>query len=271
MGRRCTGGHADQARYRGPTTPSESTIRRTLARVDAAVLDQVIGVWAWLRTRVVDGRRVIAVDGKTLRGAKDAAGHLTHLLAALDQASGVVLGQVEVGAKTNEIPLITDLLAAFDLTDVVVTADALHCQRATAEYIVERGGHYVFTVKNNQQALRNLLKVLPWNEIPVSSSIGGRDHGRRERRTIKATEVAGGLGFPHAVQVLQVRRTVSRGGRRSVEVVYLVTSMPMVSAAPLQVAAWVRGHWQSRTDCTGFGMSGSTRTAQPSAPTPVRR
>ncbi len=223
--------------------PSESTIRRTLARVDAAVLDQVIGMWAWLRTRVVDGRRVIAVDGKTLRGARDAAGHLTHLLAALDHGSGVVLGQVEVGAKTNEIPLITDLLAPLDLTDAVVTADALHCQRATAEYIVGRGGHYVFTVKNNQKVLRDLLKSLPWNAIPVSSSTGGYGHGRREQRTIKATEVAGGLGFPHACQVLQVRRTVTRKGRRSVEVVYLVTSIPMTSAAPLQVAGWVRGHW----------------------------
>lgn len=203
-------------------------------------------VWAWLRTRVVDARRVIAVDGKTCAGAKGAAGHFTHLLAAHDQASGVVLGQVEVGAKTNEIPLITDLLAAFDLTDVVVTADALHCHRASAECIVGRGGRYVFTVKNNQRALRNLLKVLPWNEIPVSSSIGGRDRGRRERRTIKATEVAGGLGFPHAVQVLLVRRTVTRGGWRSVEVVYLVTSMPMVSAAPLQVAAWVSCGWPTR-------------------------
>ncbi|WP_206039060.1 transposase family protein [Rhodococcus sp. 105337] len=83
--------------------PSESTIRRTLGRLDAGVFDQVIGIWAWMRTRVVDGRRVIAVDGKTLRGAKDAAGHLTHLLAAMDHNSGVVLGQVEVGAKTNEI------------------------------------------------------------------------------------------------------------------------------------------------------------------------
>lgn len=222
--------------------PSESTIRRTLARLDATVLDQVIGVWAWLRTHTVDGRRVMAIDGKTLRGAKGAAGHLTHLLAALDQGSGVVLGQVEVGAKTNEIPLITDLLAPLDLTDVVVTADALHCQRATAEHIVGRGGHYVFTVKNNQRALRNLVKSLPWNMIPVSSSVAGRGHGRRERRTIKAAEVAG-LGFPHACQVLQVRRTVTRSGRRSVEVVYLITSMPMTAAAPAQVAAWVRGHW----------------------------
>lgn len=223
--------------------PSESTIRRTLARVDAEVLDQVIGVWAWLRTGMIDGRRVIAVDGKTLRGAKDAAGHLTHLLAALDHGSGVVLGQLEVGAKTNEIPLITGLLAPFDLTDVVVTADALHCQRATADHIVGRGGHYVFTVKNNQRALRNVLRALPWNDIPVSSSIGGRGHGRREQRTIKATEVAARLGFPHATQVLRVRRTVTRAGRRTVEVVYLITSIPMIAAVPSQVASWVRGHW----------------------------
>ena len=223
--------------------PSESTIRRTLARLDAAAFDQVIGMWAWLRTRLVDGRRVIAVDGKTLRGAKDAAGHLTHLLAALDHHSGVVLGQVEVGAKTNEIPLIIDLLAGLDLADVVVTADALHCQRATADYIVGHGGHYVFTVKNNQRALRDLLKSLPWNAIPVSSTTSGRGHGRRECRTIKATEVDAGLGFPHACQVLQVRRTVTRKGRKSVEVVYLITSMPMTSAAPVQVAAWIRGHW----------------------------
>ncbi len=72
--------------------PSESTIRRTLARVDAGVVDQVIGVWVWLRTSMIDGRRLVAVDGKTLRGAKDSAGHLTHRLAALDQGSGVVHG-----------------------------------------------------------------------------------------------------------------------------------------------------------------------------------
>jgi predicted transposase YbfD/YdcC len=224
--------------------PSESTIRRTLTRIDAGVLDQVIGAWAWLRTQMIDGRRVIAVDGKTLRGAKDTAGYLTHLLAALDQGSGVVLGHVEVGAKTNEIPLIVDLLGGLDLTDVVVTADALHCQRVTAEYITSRGGHYVFTVKNNQRALRNLLKALPWNDIPVSSTIRGRGHGRRECRTIKATEVDAGLGFPHATQVLQVRRTVTKkDGRKTVEVVYLITSMPMTSADPSQVTAWVRGHW----------------------------
>ncbi len=87
------------------------------------------------------------------------------------------------------------------------------------------------------------MKALPWKEIPASSSIAGCGHGRRERRTIKATEVAAGLGFPHATQVLQVRRTVTRNGRKAVEVVYPITSMPMTEAVPLQVAAWIRGHW----------------------------
>lgn len=178
-----------------------------------------------------------------MRGAKDTTGHLTHLLAALNHGSGVVLGQVEVGAKTNEITLSVDLRASFDVTDVVVTADALHCQRVTAEHIVGRGGHYVVTVKNNQRALRDLVKAFPWNDIPVSSSIAGRGHGRLERRTIKATEVDAGLGFLHPCQVLQVRRTVTRSGRKSVEVVYLITSMPMAATHPSQVAAWVRGHW----------------------------
>ncbi|MFF0284357.1 hypothetical protein ACFYSW_29110 [Rhodococcus aetherivorans] len=117
--------------------------------------------------------------------------------------------------RRRTIPLITDLFDALDLTDVVVTADALHCQRGTADYIVGRGGHYVFTVKNNQRSLRNLLKSLPWNDIPVSSSTGGRGHGRLERRTLEATEVDAGLGFPHACQVLQVRRTVTRNGPKS--------------------------------------------------------
>ncbi|MDH6681051.1 putative transposase YbfD/YdcC [Rhodococcus sp. LBL1] len=223
--------------------PSESTIRRTLSRVDSAMLDRILGAWMWLRTSVFDGRRVIAVDGKTLRGAKHAAGNLTHLLAALDHHAGVVLGQCEVGAKTNEIPKLTELLDPLDLIDAVVTADALHCQRGTAEYIVGRGGHYVFTVKANQPSLRSRLKALPWNDIPESSSVASRGHSRRERRTIKATEVAAGLGFPHATQVLQVRRTVTRSGRQSVEVVYLISSLPMTAAAPHQVAAWIRGHW----------------------------
>ncbi len=87
------------------------------------------------------GGRVIAVDGKTLRGSGH-GGDGRHLLAAFDHAHGVVLGQVEVGAKTNEIPMFPTLLDRLDIQDAVITADALHAQRSHATYLAERGAHY---------------------------------------------------------------------------------------------------------------------------------
>ena len=85
------------------TAPSESTIRRCLQRLAPDQLDHLIGAWMWLRTSTIGGRRVIAFDGKTLRGARDAAGNPMHLLAGLCQHTGAVLAQLAVGAKTLTI------------------------------------------------------------------------------------------------------------------------------------------------------------------------
>ena len=91
----------------------ESTFRRAFALVSADVLDRVLG--AWLHTRAVQagGRLVIAIDGKTVRGAKNKDGKAPHLVAALAHGIGAVLGQVAVDAKSNEIPAVRDLLKAF--------------------------------------------------------------------------------------------------------------------------------------------------------------
>jgi predicted transposase YbfD/YdcC len=224
---------------------SESTIRRCLQGLAPDDLDELIGAWMWLRTSTIGGRRVIAFDGKTLRGARDAAGNLTHLLAGLCQRTGTVLAQLAVGAKTNEIPLLTKLLDTIDITGAVITADALHCQRGTAEHIVGRGGHYIFTVKDNQRKLRKQLKDLPWKQIPVLDSSVEHGHGRTAKRVLKATEIAAGIAFPHAVQVLQLTRTVTdhKTGNKHTEVVYAVTSLSVTDATPAQVADWLRGHW----------------------------
>jgi hypothetical protein len=115
------------------TVPSESTFRRTLQRLDAGAFDDLAGEWAARRTAPgPGGRRVIAVDGKTLRGSGHGGQHSRHLLAALDHAHGAVLGRVEVGAKTNEIPMFTTLLDRVDIKDAVITADALHAQHGHA-------------------------------------------------------------------------------------------------------------------------------------------
>ena len=131
----------------GRALPSESTIRRVLERVNADDLDARVS--SWLRTRVgaIGGRRVIAVEDETMRGARGAGERAPHLPAALDQAGGVVVGQRRVADKSNEIPALRDLLAPLDLDGAVITADAMHTQRGTAEWIISRGAHYVLTVK----------------------------------------------------------------------------------------------------------------------------
>ena len=85
----------------------------------------------WLRTTMIAGRRVIAFDGKTLRGAQAAAGNLVHLLAGLCQHAGTVFAQL----------VLRTLLGVLDITDAVITADNLHCHRDTAKAIIDAGGH----------------------------------------------------------------------------------------------------------------------------------
>ena len=226
----------------GRALPSESTIRRVLERVNADDLDARVS--SWLRTRVgaIGGRRVIAVDGKTMRGARTGSNPAPHLLAALDQAAGTALTQRRVADKSNEIPALRDLLAPLDLDGAVVTADAMHTQTGTAEWIRSRGAHYVLTVKNNQPGLKRALEKLPWKDVP-STSVPDGSHGRRVRRTIKAVEAPAWIDFPGAAQVIRIRRTRTVKGRKHIEVVHLICSLPPTDARPEQVAAWARGHW----------------------------
>lgn len=149
----------------GEVLPCESTFRRTLARLGADDVDARLG--PWMRTRVVRiaGRTVVALDGKSMRGADDGT-RMPHLLAALDHERGVVVSQQAVPDKGSKIPALRDRLATMDLTDVVVTADALHCQRQSAAFITDSGGHHVLTVKANQPALRAALKNPPWSDVP---------------------------------------------------------------------------------------------------------
>jgi predicted transposase YbfD/YdcC len=224
---------------RGPA--EESTFRRAFALVSADVLDRVLGAWLWTRAVQAGSRLVIAIDGKTVRGAKSKDGKAPHLVAALAHGIGAVLGQVAVDAKSNEIPAVRELLKAFaDLAGVVLTIDALHTQHDTAQLILDRGADYVMTVKGNTPTLHRQLKKLPWASIPSVSSVS-TGHGRRARRTIKAALAPAWIGFEGAAQVAQLRRTVVKKGKKTVEVVYLITSDR--SASPETLAAWVRGHW----------------------------
>jgi predicted transposase YbfD/YdcC len=224
---------------RGPA--DESTFRRVFALVSADVLDRVLGAWLWTRAAQAGGRLVVAIDGKTVRGAKNKKGKAPHLVAALAHGIGAVLGQVAVDEKSNEIPAVRELLKAFaDLAGAVLTIDAMHTQHDTARAILGRGADYVMTVKANMPTMYQQLKKLPWTRVPAVSSVS-TGHGRRARRTIKIALAPAWIEFDGAAQVAQLRRTVTKKGKKTVEVVYLITSDR--DAGPATLAAWARGHW----------------------------
>ena len=150
----------------------ESTFRRAFALVSPDVLDRVLGTWLWTRAVRASGRLVIAIDGKTVRGAKNKDGKAPHLVAALAHGIGAVLGQVAADEKSNEIPAVRDLLKAFaSLASAVITIDAMHTQHDTAQVILGRGAGYVMTVKANMPTLYKQLKKLPWAAVPSVSAV----------------------------------------------------------------------------------------------------
>ncbi|WP_318036815.1 ISAs1 family transposase [Streptomyces caniscabiei] len=193
--------------------PAETTVRRLLARIDGDALDRAVGRWLADRRPKATGLRGLAVDGKSLRGAARATGRKIHLLAALEHATGVVLAQLDVGEKTNEITCFQPLLdTVADLAGAVVTSDAMHTQREHADYLLARGAHYIVIVKGNQKNLRRQLKSLPWKDIPLQGRTRGIGHGRSEIRRIKAATV-------------KRRRTDRTTGKTTVKTVYAVTSL----------------------------------------------
>lgn len=228
----------------GPV-PSESTFRRVLQRLDADRFDALLGGWAERRTRPQAGRRRhLAVDGKTVRGSAGPHRPARHLLAALDHDSGVVVGQVDVDANTGEAPRLPVLLDDLDLTDVVITADAQHAQRAAATFLHARDAHYLLTVKRNQPKLFAQLTALPWKQVPVGDRTRDRGHGRVATRTAKAVCVRAGILFPYAAQAIQVvRHRRGRSGRWRTQTAYAVTSLATHQAGAADLADAVRGHW----------------------------
>lgn len=241
-------------------TPSPATIGRVLGAVDGDALDRAVGAYLADRHRAAtepaqtpspsaSGRsRVIAVDGKALKGSARLTATRRHLLSAVTHGTVVTLAQVEVGAKTNETTHFQPLLAPLDLTGTVVTFDALHSVKANISWLVEaKKAHYIAVIKTNQPTAHSQLAALPWRDIAVQHTASGTGHGRRESRSIKTCAVAdelGGIAFPHARLAIRVhRRRKQTGHRETRESVYAVTSLDAHQAGPADLATAIRGHW----------------------------
>ncbi len=232
------------------TTPNTTTLGRLLARLDGDALDDAVGTWLGRYAadpvdEPGDTLRGLAVDGKAVRGSRTDADKAVYLLAATLHVSQTVIAQRQIAAKSNEIPAFAPLLERIDLRGTVVTADALHTQRAHAHRVIAAGGHYLLVVKGNQKKLRKQLKRLPWQEIPLQNRTTATGHGRREVRRLKVCTVQPGLLFPHAVQAIEIkrRRTNRKTGKVETKTVYAVTSLAPDQADPARLAELVQGHW----------------------------
>jgi hypothetical protein len=141
--------------------PSRQTISRVMQQLDYEQFTDVF--YAWAKTVIsIEDKDWMSLDGKGISGTLTDPGtakqQYTNLVSVFAQKTGQVLLQGKVGNKTNEIPLVVQLVKKLGLTDLVLTADALHAQKQTVKAIVESGNDYVIGVKGNQKKLQTRLK-----------------------------------------------------------------------------------------------------------------
>jgi DDE family transposase len=138
--------------FRRGKTPTKSTYSVLFRRLDVVAFEAALTRWVASRLSAEE-LAVIALDGKTLRGSRDGdvPGH--HLVAAYAVAAAAVVAQLRVDAKTNEHKAALQLLGLLPVRGCLLTGDALFCQRDVCQAIIDDGGDYVFTVKDNQPSL----------------------------------------------------------------------------------------------------------------------
>jgi predicted transposase YbfD/YdcC len=259
--------------------PSEPTFRRVLAGVDGDALDDAVSGYV---TDVLAGqapapvlpavagpaereqRRAVtrqvtaqvpagllpaaAIDGKLLRGSVTPAGRV-FLVAAIDHATGAVLGQRQVADKRGENTALQPLLSSLDTTGMVFTLDALHTTKKTARLITgPLNAHYILILKANQplalQAAQALLSGADTMFAGHTDTADDRGHGRTEHRTLRVAPADDAL-FPGARQVFRLRRDTGGldGVRTSKEIVYGVVSLTAELAGPAHLSHYTRQHW----------------------------
>ena len=234
--------------------PSHDTLTRVFAVLPAATLQAVLLPWLQERREVPD--EWIHVDGKTLRGTRCKRQQLKalHVVSAWAGQAGLTLGQVAVEAKSNEITAVPELLKLLELQEKIVTLDAMGCQKAIAQTIMDGGGDYVLAVKDNQPTLHAELQAA-FTQAPAPPLRSSRctttfekGHGRYEQRTVQALpareylSAAQSAVWAGVLSLVMVTRVVweQETERQSTEVRYFLSSLPPVAR---RLGAAIRGHW----------------------------
>lgn len=232
---------------------AKSQLYEVLSCIEAVQLERWLGTWVESVLHELDPDSplpAVALDGKTLRGSKKLGAALAHLLSAVSHGLGLTLYQVGVDSKTNEIPLVQELLKGLLIEGRVFTMDALLTQRQIAQTIVENKGDYFMLAKGNQGHLQQDIRLYftdPAAQVVPQTTTIELGHGRIERRTLYATtELNDYLAWPAVGQaglIERLRIVKGTGELLSHERVYFVTSLTPQRASPAQLLMINRGHW----------------------------
>ena len=260
--------------FRNGKTPCAATIHNLLKRLDVVHLEKTLTKWVFskledfqvLETQTLDG---IAIDGKELCGSKNPeTGFRTHLLSAVSHELGITLAQTAVSGKTNEIPVSTQLLKAFDVVGKVVTTDALLTQRTFCQELLDQQADYALPVKENHKQMHEDISDLfqPLSETDTQEVEIRRfqnlhtqadahidthtdvetSHGFTTTRTLTAsTLLTDYIDWPGLAQVYEYRsqRENIKTGEITYQTQYGITSLAPEVATAKDLLKLRRQHW----------------------------
>jgi len=238
--------------------PHHNTLRRIISLVvEPEALDRIVA--EHLASLLgVGASRLIAIDGKTVRGTiTEANPQGDELLVAYLPNEGIVLGQVAVTSKENEIVEAPKLLGQLNVRGRIVMGDAMHSQRALSEQIKQAGGDFIWPIKRNQPTvLEDITQLFVpttptvlGNLLPndfVSYEKANKGHGRLEKRRITvSSELKGYTEWPYLEQVFQLERwrTNLKTGKSETEVIYGLTSLNSKAATARKLHGLIQDYW----------------------------
>ena len=233
-------------------TPTHDHLGDILATLDSEAFQRCFVAWVAARTGLPEG--VIAIDGKTVRRSshKKAGKAAIHMVSAFAARQRLVLGQVKVAEKSNEIIAIPRLLEMLEIEGAVITIDAMGCQRGIAQKIVGKKADYILALKGNQSSLEEDVKVLvaeqkangfKHSKISRHRTIDA-DHGRIETRDITVIHDVAWLqkrhDWPGLKGVVMVESTREIGDKIETETRFYITSLVWLACL---LGPMVRDHW----------------------------
>lgn len=201
-------------------------------------------------------KELIAIDGKTSRGTAREGIKALHMVSAWSSSLQLLLGQVKTDEKSNEITAIPQLLKLLDLEDKVITIDAMGCQTAIAEQIIEGKGHYIFALKGNQETIHNEVKAafesaqeqdknVDVANIKVEEAFeANKGHGRFEERTARVIVNPNWLQkdkkWGSVKSIIEIISKRIMGSKTTIEKRYYLSDM---KAGAEEFLRWIRSHW----------------------------